>query len=153
MRYECIFFHTITIPADCWVEDCRRLSIGRTKNLHVAVVYLIFCHSLQHKVQIMTGTEPLTKDGSPPHPKARTVKLEMEDKMVQIIIKSKISRHICLVWQELVNLFCVFPFPFAYAFLILSSHIKSHFHNSLSTKWLHFLEWNHSILFGLSKEV
>ena len=32
----------------------------------------------------MTGTEPLNADGSPPHHVAQTVKLEMEDKMVQI---------------------------------------------------------------------
>ena len=55
----------------------------------VAVVYLISRHGLQHKVQIMTGTEPLNKDGSPPHREARIVKLEMEDKMVQIIIKKQ----------------------------------------------------------------
>ena len=47
-------------------------------------LYLIPHHGLQHKVQIMTGTEPLNEDGTPPHCKARTVKLEMEDKMVQI---------------------------------------------------------------------
>ena len=31
----------------------------------------------------MAGTEPLNEDGSPPHPKARTVKLELV-KMIQI---------------------------------------------------------------------
>ena len=30
---------------------------------------------------IVAGTEPLNKDGSPPHHEAQTVKLEMEDKM------------------------------------------------------------------------
>ena len=40
-------------------------------------------HSLQNKVQ-MTKTEPLNEDCSPPHHKTQTVKLEMEDKMVQI---------------------------------------------------------------------
>ena len=33
---------------------------------------------------IMTGTEPLKKNGRPPHREARTVKLVMEDNMVQI---------------------------------------------------------------------
>ena len=33
---------------------------------------------------IMAATEPLNGDGSPPHREAQTVKLEMEDKMVQI---------------------------------------------------------------------
>ena len=40
-------------------------------------------HGLQNKVQ-MTKTEPLNDDGSPPHHETQTVKLEMEDKMVQI---------------------------------------------------------------------
>ena len=41
-------------------------------------------HGLQHKVRKMTETKPLNEDGSPPHREAQTVKLEMEDKMVQI---------------------------------------------------------------------
>ena len=44
---------------------------------------MISHHSLQNKVQ-MTKTEPLNEDGSPPHHETQTVKLEMEDKMVQI---------------------------------------------------------------------
>ena len=32
----------------------------------------------------MTGTEPFNENGSPPHCEARTMKFEMEDKMVQI---------------------------------------------------------------------
>ena len=32
----------------------------------------------------MAETEPLNQDGSPPHREDQTVKLEMEDKMVQI---------------------------------------------------------------------
>ena len=44
----------------------------------------LMIYSLQHKVQIMTGTEPLNEDSSPPHWEARTVKLKMEDKMVLI---------------------------------------------------------------------
>ena len=43
----------------------------------------------------MTGTEPFNKDGSPPHCKARTMKLEMEDKMVQIK-KKKIANFLVL---------------------------------------------------------
>ena len=39
------------------------------------------CHT---QVEFVTGTEPLNKDSSPPHREARTVKLEMEDKLVQI---------------------------------------------------------------------
>ena len=35
-------------------------------------------------LQIMAGTEPLNKDGSPPCCGARILKLEMEDKMAQI---------------------------------------------------------------------
>ena len=34
--------------------------------------------------KILTGTEPLNEDCSPPHRETRTVKLEMEDKIVQI---------------------------------------------------------------------
>ena len=34
-------------------------------------LYLIPHHGLQHKVQIMTRTEPLNEDGSPPHCKAQ----------------------------------------------------------------------------------
>ena len=44
---------------------------------------MILRHGLQHKVQIMTETEPLN-NGSPAHHEAGTVKLNMEDKMVQI---------------------------------------------------------------------
>ena len=33
---------------------------------------------------MVTGAEPLNEDGSPPHREAQTVKLEMEDQMVQI---------------------------------------------------------------------
>ena len=44
----------------------------------------ISSHGLQHKLQILARTEPLNEDRSPPHHEARTVKLEMEDKMVQI---------------------------------------------------------------------
>ena len=43
-----------------------------------------FTSSTMHKVQIMTGTEPINEDGSPPHREAQTVKLEKVDKMVQI---------------------------------------------------------------------
>ena len=42
----------------------------------------------------MTGTEPLNEDGSPPHCEAQTVKLEMEDKMVQIKNLTKLDRQL-----------------------------------------------------------
>ena len=43
----------------------------------------------------MTATEPFKEDGSPPHCEARTMKLEMEDKMVQIK-KKKIANFLVL---------------------------------------------------------
>ena len=63
-------------------------------------LYLIPHHGLQHKVQIMTGTEPLNEDGTPPHCKARTVKLEMEDKMVQIYKKVKYKKYGTLAMHD-----------------------------------------------------
>ena len=47
----------------------------------------VFQRSIQNGRDItkkLTGTEPLNKDGSPPHREVWTVKLEMEDKMLQI---------------------------------------------------------------------
>ena len=58
------------------------VSIGKAIIAGCRVTFVANDHSLLHKVQIMAGTEPLNEDGSPPHCKAQTVKLEMEDKIV-----------------------------------------------------------------------
>ena len=48
---------------------------------YIKLISITVC-SIRYK--IMTGTEPLNKDSSPPHHEAQTVKLKMEDKMVQL---------------------------------------------------------------------
>ena len=48
----------------------------------------------------MTGTEPFNKDGSPPHREARTVKLEMEDKRVQIKKRGHFDLYLFLLEES-----------------------------------------------------
>ena len=48
----------------------------------------------------MTGTDPLNKNGNPPHRKTRTVKLELEEKMVQIKTHS-VPRSFVLIYNKM----------------------------------------------------
>ena len=52
----------------------------------------------------MARTEPLNEDGSLPHPEARTVKLEMEDKMIQIkkrVVKGGFQTELLILIQQI----------------------------------------------------
>ena len=84
-RCECdrkFLFRSYSHVKGCCLNDCIYLRQMSTK--HALCSGWISNNGLQHKVKIMAGTEPHNEDSSPPHCEAQTVKLKMEEKMVQI---------------------------------------------------------------------